>query len=72
MEKFKQSDSFAEQAASLFATDVINSTMLIFDDAQKQAAEQEIKDQLEYNIDTESFEKAKKVILDALSKNKKE
>ena len=44
----------------------------IFDNAQKQAAEQEIKDQLEYNIDTESFEKAKKVILDALSKNKKE
>ena len=72
VEKFKQSDSFAEQAASIFATDVINSTMLIFDDAQKQAAEQEIKDQLEYNIDTESFEKAKKVILDALSKNKKE
>ena len=72
VEKFKQSDSFAEQAASLFATDVINSTMLIFNDAQKQAAEQEIKDQLEYNIDTESFEKAKKVILDALSKNKKE
>ena len=72
VEKFKQSDSFAEQAASLFATDVINSTMLIFNDAQKQAAEQEIKDQLEYNIDTEPFEKAKKVILDALSKNKKE
>ena len=66
IEKFKQSSNFAEQAASLFATDVINSTMLIFDDAQKQAAEREIKDRLEYNIDTESFEKAKKVILEAL------
>ena len=66
IEKFKQSSNFAEQAASLFATDVINSTMLIFDDAQKQAAEREIEDRLEYNIDTESFEKAKKVILEAL------
>ena len=66
IEKFKQSSNFAEQAASLFATDVINSTMLIFDDAQKQAAKQEIEDRLEYNIDTESFEKAKKVILDVL------
>lgn len=66
IEKFKQSSNFAEQAASLFATDVINSTMLIFNDAQKQAAKQEIEDRLEYNIDTESFEKAKKVILEAL------
>ena len=68
VEKFKQSSNFAEQAASLFATDVINSTMSILDDTHKQAAEQEIKDRLEYNIDTESFEKAKKVILDVLSK----
>lgn len=67
MEKFKQSDSFAEQAASLFATDVINSTMSILDDTQKQVAEQELRSQLDYNVEKESFEKAKKVILDALS-----
>lgn len=67
VEKFKQSDSFAEQAASLFATDVINSTMSILDDTQKQVAEQELRSQLDYNIEKESFEKAKKVILDALS-----
>ncbi len=67
VEKFKQSDSFAEQAASLFATDVINSTMSILDDTQKQVAEQELRSQLDYNVEKESFEKAKKVILDALS-----
>lgn len=68
VEKFKQSDSFAEQAASLFATDVINSTMSILDDTQKQVAEQELRSQLDYNVEKESFEKAKKVILDVLSK----
>ncbi len=68
VEKFKQSDSFAEQAASLFATDVINSTMSILDDTQKKVAEQELRSQLDYNVEKESFEKAKKVILDALSK----
>lgn len=68
VEKFKQSDSFAEQAASLFATDVINSTMSILDDTQKQVAEQEVRSQLDYNVEKESFEKAKKVILDVLSK----
>lgn len=67
VEKFKQSDSFAEQAASLFATDVINSTMSILDDIQKQVAEQEARSQLDYNVDKAAFEKAKKVILDALS-----
>lgn len=67
VEKFKQSDSFAEQAASLFATDVINSTMSILDDTQKQVAEQEVRSQLDYNVDKAAFEKAKKVILDALS-----
>lgn len=67
VEKFKQSDSFAEQAASLFASDVINSTMSILDDTQKQVAEQELRSQLDYNVEKESFEKAKKVILDALS-----
>ena len=45
--------------------------MLIFDDAQKQAAEREIENRLEYNIDTESFEKAKKVILEALHSGSK-
>lgn len=68
VEKFKQSDSFAEQAASLFATDVINSTISILDDTQKQVAEQELRSQLDYNVEKESFEKAKKVILDVLSK----
>lgn len=68
VEKFKQSDSFAEQAASLFATDVINSTMSILDDTQKKIAEQELRSQLDYNVEKESFEKAKKVILDVLSK----
>lgn len=68
VEKFKQSDSFAEQAASLFATDVINSTMSILDDTQKQVAEQEVRSQLDYNVEEEDFAKAKKVILDALSK----
>lgn len=68
VEKFKQSDSFAEQAASLFATDVINSTMSILDDTQKQVAEQEARSQLDYNVEEEDFAKAKKVILDALSK----
>lgn len=68
VEKFKQSDSFAEQAASLFATDVINSTMSILDDTQKQVAEQEVRSQLDYNIEEEDFAKAKKVILDVLSK----
>lgn len=68
VEKFKQSDSFAEQAASLFATDVINSTMSILDDTQKQVAEQEVRSQLDYNVEEEDFVKAKKVILDALSK----
>lgn len=67
VEKFKQSDSFAEQAASLFATDVINSTMSILDDTQKQVAEQEVRSQLDYNVEEEDFAKAKKVILDALS-----
>lgn len=67
VEKFKQSDSFAEQAASLFATDVINSTMSILDDTQKQVAEQELRSQLDYNVDKAAFEKAKKVILDVLS-----
>lgn len=67
VEKFKQSDSFTEQAASLFATDVINSTMSILDDTQKQVAEQELRSQFDYNVEKESFEKAKKVILDALS-----
>lgn len=67
VEKFKQSDSFAEQAASLFATDVINSTMSILDDTQKQVAEQELRSQLDYNVEKEDFAKAKKVILDALS-----
>lgn len=67
VEKFKQSDSFAEQAASLFATDVINSTMSILDDTQKQVAEQEARSQLDYNVEEEDFAKAKKVILDALS-----
>lgn len=67
VEKFKQSDSFAEQAASLFATDVINSTMSILDDTQKYIAEQEIKSQLDYDVEEADFEKAKKVILDALS-----
>lgn len=68
VEKFKQSDSFAEQADSLFATDVINSTMSILDDTQKQVAEQELRIQLDYNVDKAAFEKAKKVILDVLSK----
>lgn len=68
VEKFKQSDSFAEQAGSLFATDVINSTMSIFDDTQKQVAEQEVRSQLDYNVEEEDFAKAKKVILDVLSK----
>lgn len=68
VEKFKQSDSFAEQAASLFATDVINSTMSILDDTQKQVAEQELRSQLDYNVEEEDFAKAKKVILDVLSK----
>lgn len=68
VEKFKQSDGFAEQTASLFATDVINSTMSILDDTQKQVAEQELRSQLDYNVEKESFEKAKKVILDVLSK----
>lgn len=68
VKKFKQSDSFAEQAASLFATDVIDSTMSILDDTQKQVAEQELRSQLDYNVEKESFEKAKKVILDVLSK----
>lgn len=68
VEKFKQSDSFAEQAASLFATDVINSTMSILDDTQKQVAEQEVRSRLDYNVDKAAFEKAKKVILDVLSK----
>lgn len=67
VEKFKQSDSFAEQAATLFATDVINSTMSILDDTQKQVAEQEVRSQLDYNVEEEDFAKAKKVILDALS-----
>lgn len=67
VEKFKQSDSFAEQTASLFATDVINSTMSILDDTQKQVAEQEVRSQLDYNVEEEDFAKAKKVILDALS-----
>lgn len=67
VEEFKQSDSFAEQAASLFATDVINSTMSILDDTQKQVAEQELRSQLDYNVEEEDFAKAKKVILDALS-----
>ena len=68
VEKFKQSDSFAEQAASLFATDVINSTMSILDDTQKQVAEQELRSQLDYNVEKESFEKSKKVILEILNK----
>ena len=68
VEKFKQSDSFTEQAASLFATDVINSTMSILDDTQKQVAEQELRSQLDYNVEKESFEKAKKVILEILNK----
>ncbi len=68
VEKFKQSDSFAEQAASLFATDVINSTMSILDDTQKKVAEQELRSQLDYNVEKEDFAKAKKVILDVLSK----
>lgn len=68
VEKFKQSDSFAEQAASLFATDVINSTMSILDDTQKQVAEQEVRSQLDYDVEEEDFAKAKKVILDVLSK----
>lgn len=68
VEKFKQSDSFAEQVASLFATDVINSTMSILDDTQKQVAEQEVRSQLDYNVEEEDFAKAKKVILDVLSK----
>lgn len=68
VEKFKQSDSFAEQAASLFATDVINSTMSILDDTQKKVAEQELRSQLDYNVEKESFEKAKKVILEILNK----
>lgn len=68
VEKFKQSDSFAEQAASLFATDVINSTMSILDDTQKQVAEQGLRSQLDYNVEEEDFAKAKKVILDVLSK----
>lgn len=67
VENFKQSYSFAEQAASLFATDVINSTMSILDDTQKQVAEQEVRSQLDYNVEKEDFAKAKKVILDALS-----
>lgn len=68
VEKFKQSDSFAEQAASLFATDVINSTMSILDDTQKYIAEQEIKSQLDYDVEEADFEKAKKVILEILNK----
>lgn len=67
VEKFKQSDGFAEQSASLFAADVINSTMSILDDTQKQVAEQELRSQLDYNVEEEDFAKAKKVILDALS-----
>lgn len=66
VENFKKSDGFAEQAASLFATDVINSTMSILDDTQKQFAEQEIKSQLDYEVDSDDFKKAKKVILDVL------
>lgn len=68
VEKFKQSDSFAEQAASLFATDVINSTMSILDDTQKQVAEQEVRSQLDYDVEETDFEKAKKVILEILNK----
>lgn len=68
VEEFKQSDSFAEQAASLFATDVINSTMSILDDTQKKVAEQEVRSQLDYDVEEEDFAKAKKVILDVLSK----
>lgn len=68
VENFKQSDGFAEQAASLFATDVINSTMTILNDTQKQVTEQEIRSQLDYEVDEEDFSKAKKVILDVLSK----
>lgn len=68
VEKFKQSDGFAEQAASLFATDVINSTMAILNDTQKYIAEQEIKSQLDYDVEEADFEKAKKVILEILNK----
>lgn len=68
VENFKKSDGFAEQAASLFATDVINSTMSILDDTQKQVAGQELRTQLDYDVDEEDFRKAKKVILDVLSK----
>lgn len=68
VEKFKQSDGFAEQVASLFATDVINSTMSILDDTQKYIAEQEIKSQLDYDVEEADFEKAKKVILEILNK----
>lgn len=68
VENFKKSDGFAEQAASLFATDVINSTMSILDDTQKQVAGQELRTQLDYDVDEEDFSKAKKVILDVLSK----
>lgn len=68
VEKFKQSDGFAEQVASLFATDVINSTMAILNDTQKYIAEQEIKSQLDYDVEEADFEKAKKVILEILNK----
>ena len=68
VEKFKHSDGFAEQSASIFATDVINSTISILDDAQKQVAEHEVRSQLDYKVDSDDFEKAKKVILDVLLK----
>lgn len=71
VENFKRSDGFSEQSASLFATDVINSTMAILDDTQRHIAEQEIKSQLDYDVNEADFEKAKKVILEALQNNTK-
>ncbi len=65
-EKFKRAENFSQQAASLFATDLINSTLYIMDSAMQAVARQEINEQLSYRIDDETAEAAKKVILDAL------
>ncbi len=67
VEKFKQSEDFPQWSASLFATDLINSTLSVMDSAKQSSARNEINEQLAYRIDGESIEAAKKVILDALS-----
>ena len=66
VEKFKRSEDFPQWSASLFATDLINSTLSVMDSAKQSSARNEINEQLAYRTDGESIEAAKKVILDAL------